>query len=120
VHVESLENCGGEGLLANTDARAVFIAVDLDAKDLPCCTKVHDLVILRKHRLDLHCCVGGTLHMNIHHEDVINVQNDENAIAADIEVRIGLCLCESEEEEEDVAIVMTKQWCLFELVRSIS
>jgi hypothetical protein len=36
LHVESLENRGDEGLLAKTDASAVFIAVNLDAEELPC------------------------------------------------------------------------------------
>jgi len=88
LHVELLENCGDEGLLAKTDA--VIIVVDLDAKELPCWTKVCDLVIFRELRLDLDRCFGGRFCTCIHHRDVINVQKDEDAIAADIEVRIGL------------------------------
>jgi len=90
LHVESLVNRGDVGLLATTDASAVFIAVDLDAEELPCWTKVRDLVLLRELRLDLDRCFGSRLRSCIHHGDVIDVQNDENAIAADIEVRIGL------------------------------
>jgi len=88
LHVESLENRGDEGLLAKTDA--VIIAVDLDAEELPCWTEVRDLVFLRELRLDLDRCFGGRLRTGVHHGDVIDVQKDENAIAADIEVRIGL------------------------------
>jgi len=90
LHVESLEDCGDEGLLAKTDASAVFIAVDLDAEELPCCTAVRDLVFLRELRLDLDRCFGGRLRTCVHHGDVIDVQKDENAIGADIDVRIGL------------------------------
>jgi len=90
LHVESLVNRGDVCLLAKTDAGAVFIAVDPDAEELPCWTEVRDLVFLRELRLDLDRCFGGRLCTSIHHGDVIDVQKDENAIVADIEVRIGL------------------------------
>jgi len=88
MHVEWLENRGDEGFLAKTDA--VIIAVDLDAEELPCWTKFRDLVFLRELRRDLDRCFGGRLRTRIHQGDVIDVQKDENAIAADIDVRIGL------------------------------
>ena len=88
LHVESLENRGDEGLLAMTDA--VIIAVDLNAEELPCSTEIRNLVFFRELRLDLDLCFGGRLRTCVHHGDDIDVQKDENAIAADIEVRIGL------------------------------
>jgi hypothetical protein len=88
LHVESLENCGDEGLLAKTDA--VIIAVDLDAEELPCWTEVRDLVFFRELRLDLDRCFGGRLHTHVHVGDIVMVEEDENAIAAGLVVRVGL------------------------------
>jgi len=88
LHVESLENRGDEGLLAKTNA--VIVVVDLDAGEVPCWTMVRDLVFFGKLRFDLDRCVGGRLHMCVHHGDAIDVQKEENAIGADIDVRIGL------------------------------
>jgi len=88
MHVESLGNRGNEGLLSKTDA--VIIVVDLNVEELPCLTEVRDPVFVWELRLDLDHCFGGRLGTRIHHGDVIDEQKDENAIAADIEVRIGL------------------------------
>jgi len=115
-HVESLENGGDEGHLAKTDA--VIIAVDLDAEELPCWTEVCHLVFFRELPLDLNRCFGGRLRTCIHHGDVINVQKDENAIAEDMEVRIGVWLCEPEGEEEGVDIVVPEARCLLQTVES--
>jgi len=90
MHVESLENRGDEGDLAKADASAVFITVYLDAEELLCWTEVGDHVFLRDLPLDLVRCFGGRLRTWIHHGDFIDVQKDENAIAADIEARIGM------------------------------
>jgi len=90
LHVKLLKNRGDESLLPKTNASAVFIAVDLDAEESRCWIEVHDLVFLRELCLDLDCCSGGRLRMRIYHGDVIDVQKDENAIAADIEVRMTL------------------------------
>jgi len=49
LHVESIENCGDEGLLAKTDA--FIMAVDIDAEELLCWTGVHDLESFREFRL---------------------------------------------------------------------
>ena len=87
-HVESLENRGDEGLVAKTDA--VIIAVDLDAEELTCWIEVRDLLFFGELRFDRNCCFGGRLRTCVHPGDVIDVQKDENAIGADIEVRIGL------------------------------
>jgi len=87
--VESLENRGDEGLLAKTDASAVFITMDLDAEELPCWTEVRDLVFFRELCIDLDRYFVRRRRMCIHHGDVIDVQKDENAIAVDIDVRIN-------------------------------
>jgi len=58
--------------------------------------------------------------MCVHLGDVIDEQKDENAIAADIKVRISLWLCESETEEEGVDIVVPELWRLIETIEGIS
>jgi hypothetical protein len=87
--VESLENHGDEGLQAKIDASDIFIVVDLDAEELPCWTEVYTLGLLLHRRLDLDRCIGGRLSKRRHHGDDIDLQQDENAIAADMEVRTG-------------------------------
>jgi len=106
MHVALFENCGDEGILAKTDASAIFIAVDLDAEELPLWTEVCGQRFHRQRRLDLDCCVGVKLHMRIHHGDVIDVHKDENAIAEDTEDRISCGQSVSEEEEELIDITM--------------
>jgi len=61
--------------------------------------------ILQELRIDLNCIFGGRLRTRTHHGDVIDVQNDENAIPTDMEVRIGLRKREPEEEEEVVDLL---------------
>lgn len=88
--VELFENHGNEGRVAKTDHSAIVIAGDHDAEELPYWTMVHDLVFLRSLRLDPDRCCGGRLRTGIYYGDVINTQKDDNAIALDIDVTIGL------------------------------
>jgi hypothetical protein len=57
--MESLDNRGDDGFLAKIYSSAIFIVVDLQAEQLPCWTKVHDLVFLYELRIDLDRYFGG-------------------------------------------------------------
>jgi hypothetical protein len=89
LHVEPLENCGDEGFQATTDGSTIFIAVDFCPEESPCSTEFHDLAFLQSLSLQLDRCFLGRLHNCIHYGDIIDVQKDENAIFADMELRIG-------------------------------
>ena len=85
LYAESSEDCGHITFLTETEAGT--IAGDLDAKELPCQADVHDIVFLREFRFDFDHGCGSSLQE--HHADIVDIQQYQNAIAAEIEVGIG-------------------------------
>jgi len=59
LHIESFENCGEKGLLAQTDAGTVFLAVDFDAEELACRAEIRDPEFFQEPGLDLDRSVGS-------------------------------------------------------------
>jgi hypothetical protein len=87
LHAESSENGGDKGFLTETDSGTNFITVDLDAEELACRAEVRDLIFLQEFGLDLDRSFGGGL--QISHGDIIDIQQYQNTVTAEIEVGIS-------------------------------
>jgi len=121
LHIELFENRGDEGLLAKTDhsacagAGTVFLAVDFDAEELACRAVIRKLVFSREPGLDFDRGCGSLF--QVQHRDVVDVQNHQNTIAAEIQVRVGQGLFELKREHKGVNIIVQMSWYLFEVVK---
>jgi len=84
VHVESFENCGGEGLPGKTVGAegCDSLTVDNDADELGCREVIGALIFFRQPGLNFVRSLNSILW--VHQRHVIDVQKHQNTITAEI------------------------------------
>jgi len=96
LHGELFGDCGDIGCLMKTESGANIIVVDLDDKEFVCLADFCKPIFLWEYCLNLNCSFVGRLW--ILHGDTIDIQKDQNAIMAKVEVGINWRLCEPKRE----------------------